>query len=257
MILMSFFVSVNLFGQIRANNDVPEEILGHLDKMGDSSPMLNSYESGFLNAVFKDSLNVFDFTNKVVGFLQGGDKKRYFDMQRKHLADKNSPLDNGTLYIFDETQKKESGGYDAAILFWSKSFLPKDKLVKKLRKTWKHKSNSYLAKNETLIRLYAKIITSGTLEFLRYEDGCYHLSVYTYRLDKKNNMAYCTFRGEKQYKEDEEASLDRYWMTSAEFNQFHKSLDSYFRCFSDDFLELSNEEKIKVLDKISKRQIKR
>lgn len=253
MIFISFFVSMNLFGQIRANNDVPEEILDHLDKMGDSSPMLNSYESAFLNAVFKDSLNGFDFTDKVVGFLQGGDKKRYFDMQRKHLADKNSPLDNGTLYIFDETQKKESGGYDAAILFWSKSFLPKDKLVKRLKKTWKSVSNSYLAKNEMLVKLYAKIITSGTLEFLRYEDGKYYLSVCTYRLDKKNNIAYCTFRGEKQYKEDEEASLDRYWMTSAEFNQFHKSLDSYFRCFSDDFLELSNEEKIRVLDKISKR----
>ena len=256
MILISFFVSMNLFGQIRANNDVPAEIASHLDKMGDSSPLLNSYESAFLNAVFKDSLNGFDFTNKVVGFLQGGDKTKYFDMQRKHLADKNSPLDNGTLYIFDENQKKESGGYDAAILFWSKSFVPKDKLVKKLNKTWKHKSNSYLAKNEMLVRLEAKIITSGTLEFLRYEDGEYHLRVYTYRLDKKNNTAYCTFRGEKQYKEDEEASLDRYWMTSSEFEQFNKSLDPYFGCFSKDFLELSNEEKIKVLDKISKRQIK-
>ena len=116
----------------------------------------------------------------------------------------------------------------------------------------KHKSNSYLAKNETLIRLYAKIVTSGTLEFLRYEDGCYHLLVYTYRLDKKNNMAYCTFRGEKQYKEDEDSSLGC-WGTSSEFKQFNKSNNPYFRYFSDDFLELSNEEKIRVLDKISKR----
>ena len=252
MILMSFFVSVNLFGQIRANNDVPEDVLIHLDKMGDGSPLLNSYESAFLNAVFKDSLNGYDLTNRVVGFLQGGDKKRYFDMQRKHLADNKSPLDNGTLYIFDETQKKESGGYDAAILFWSKSFLPKDKLVKRLKKTWKSVSNSYLAKNEMLVKLYAKIITSGTLEFLRYEDGKYYLSVYTYRLDKKNNIAYCTFRGEKQYKEDEASNLGG-WGTSSEFKQFNKSNDPYFRCFSDDFLELSNEEKIKVLDKISKR----
>ena len=225
MILISFFVSMNLFGQIRANNDVPAEIASHLDKMGDSSPLLNSYESAFLNAAFKDSLNGFDFTNKVVGFLQGGDKTKYFDMQRKHLADKNSPLDNGTLYIFDENQKKESGGYDAAILFWNKSFVPKDKLVKKLNKTWKHKSNSYLAKNEMLVKLYAKIITSG---------------------------AYCTFRGEKQYKEDEASSLGC-WGTSSEFKQFNKSLDPYFGCFSKDFLELPNEEKIKVLDEISKR----
>ena len=100
--------------------------------------------------------------------------------------------------------------------------------------------------------LYAKIITSGTLEFLRYEDGCYHLLVYTYRLDKKNNIAYCTFRGEKQYKEDEASNLGG-WGTSSEFKQFNKSNDPYFRYFSEDFLELSNEEKIKVLDKISKR----
>ena len=252
MILISFFISMNLFGQIRANNDVSAEIASHLDKMGDSSPLLNSYESAFLNAAFKDSLNGFDFTNNVVGFLQGGDKTKYFDMQRRHLADKNTPLDNGTLYIFDENQKKESGGYDAAILFWSKSFVPKDKLVKKLNKTWKHKSNSYLAKNEMLVRLEAKIITSGTIEFLRYEDGEYHLRVYTYRLDKKNNTAYCTFRGEKQYKEDEASSLGC-WGTSSEFKQFNKSLDPYFGCFSKDFLELSNEEKVKVLDEISKR----
>ena len=247
---MMFFVSMNLFGQIRANNDVPVEIMSFLDKMGDSSPLLNSYESAFLNAVFKDPLSGFDFTNKVVGFFQGGDKTSYFDMQRKHLADKNSPLDNGTLYLFDETQKKESVGYDAAILFWGKSFVPKDKLVKKLEKTWRYKSNSYLAKNETLIRLYAKIITSGTLEFLRYEDGDYHLLTYTYRLDKKNNTAYCTFREDKQHKEDEASSLGR-WGTSSGFKQLNKSLDPYFRCFSEDFLELSNEDKIKVLDKIS------
>ena len=55
MILISFFISMNLFGQIRANNDVSAEIASHLDKMGDSSPLLNSYESAFLNAAFKDS----------------------------------------------------------------------------------------------------------------------------------------------------------------------------------------------------------
>ena len=65
-------------------------------------------------------------------------------------------------------------------------------------------------------------------------------------------MAYCTFRGEKQYKEDEASNLGG-WGASSEFKQFNKSNDPYFRYFSEDFLELSNEEKIKVLDKISKR----
>ena len=126
--------SVSLFGQVRNFNDIPKEILEQLDKMGvDNSPLLNCYESAYLNVIFKDSLNGFNFSNKKVGFMSGGDKIHYFDMQKKHIINKNSPCDNGTLYIFDVAQKAESGGYDAAIVYWSKFLIPTEKIVKRLK----------------------------------------------------------------------------------------------------------------------------
>ncbi|GAB6865256.1 hypothetical protein [Bacteroides acidifaciens] len=38
------------------------------------------------------------------------------------------------LYIFDTTQKAESGGYDAAVSCWSKMLLPIDLVVERLSK---------------------------------------------------------------------------------------------------------------------------
>lgn len=138
IIIFIVFSCMNLSGQIRNFNDIPKDILNQLDEMGvDGSPLLNSHESAFLNIIFKDSLNGFVFTNKKVGFIKiSGEngKIHYFEMQKKYFADKRHPCDNGTLYIFNATQKKESGGYDAAIVYWSKFHIPIDKVVKKLKK---------------------------------------------------------------------------------------------------------------------------
>ena len=102
--------------------------------------------------------------------------------------------------------------------------------------------------------VYAKIITNGSIEFLRYENGYYRLSVYTYRLDVKKNTPYCTLCNDTLYKAEDLINIGRgrNWMTSSMFKQVENH-DPYFRCFSEDFLELSNEEKIKVLNSISKR----
>ncbi|MCZ2339675.1 MAG: hypothetical protein LC127_16115 [Chitinophagales bacterium] len=137
VIIMMLFSCINLFGQDRNFNDIPKDILEQLDKMGvDSLPLLNSHESAFLNVIFKDNLKGFDFTNKKVGFIKiSGEKGKvhYFDMQKKHFVDEKHPCDNGTLYIFDATQKKESGGYDAAIVYWSKRLIPIQAVVKRLK----------------------------------------------------------------------------------------------------------------------------
>ena len=128
---------MNLFGQVRNFNDIPKDILEQLDKMGvDSSPLLNNHESAFLNVIFKDSLKGFDFTNKKVGFIKiSGEKGKihYFNMQKKYFVDEKHPCDNGTLYIFDAAQKEESGGYDAAIVYWSKRLIPIQEVVKRLK----------------------------------------------------------------------------------------------------------------------------
>ena len=112
--------------------------------------------------------------------------------------------------------------------------------------------NYDIAQKETLIKLWAKTITHGTIDFLRYENGYYRLTVYTYRLDKRKNTSYCTLRRDTLYKKDDLINIGRgsNWLTSSMFKQYEDENQPYFRCFSEDFLELSNDEKIKVLNEI-------
>ncbi len=136
LIIMSL-TFMSLSGQVRNFNEIPEDILVNLDKMGiDNTPLLDSCESTYFNVIFKDHLDGFDFTNKKIGFLSSvseWDKKEYFEEERKRFFE-NSTTINSTLYIFDTYQKKESGGYDAAIVSWSKFLLPVNKVIKKLKK---------------------------------------------------------------------------------------------------------------------------
>lgn len=44
-------------------------------------------------------------------------------------------VDDSMLYVFNEEQKKKSGGYDAAIVYWCKFVLPVDKVVERLKKS--------------------------------------------------------------------------------------------------------------------------
>jgi hypothetical protein len=101
--------------------------------------LLNETEGIYLNGVFGVTRKDFNFINKKVGFLTGssgktmGSKNYYFDMQEKHSINKNSPIDNGSLYIFDAKQKEASGGYDAAIIYWSKLIISIDEVIERLR----------------------------------------------------------------------------------------------------------------------------
>ena len=140
VITAMLLIRMNLVGQgihyqVREFNEVPKEILNNLDKMGiDSSAILNKYESAFLNVIFKSKLDGFDFTNKKIGFLLGvskRNKKEYFEETRVRYSNNHSII-SSALYIFNEKQKLESGGYDAAIVYWSKFVIPIDKIVQKL-----------------------------------------------------------------------------------------------------------------------------
>ena len=119
-------------------SEFPERILADMDKTGlDNSPFLNRYESAFLNELLPDSLKCFDFTNKKVGFITacvGCSKKGYFEMHRKHFADDKYALYSGMLYILDDRQKKEFGGFDAVILIWYKFILSEKEILKLLTK---------------------------------------------------------------------------------------------------------------------------
>ena len=133
----------NLFGQVQSFNDIPVEMLNRLNKMGiDNSSLLNEFESAYLNYIFKKEKGEIDFTGKRVAFIYSGAnscKKEYFDKERKRLRHHQTP-NRGMLYILNETQKSESGGYDMVVLYWSKIAVPIDKVVKICKKNTSSRS---------------------------------------------------------------------------------------------------------------------
>ena len=114
-------------------DEIPTELLKNLDKMGiDASSTLNDYEVKYLNYIFKIDTNEFNFVGKKVGFL--GSKRDFFKDEREWL---NRGNENGvagcSLYILNNNQKIESGGYDAAIVYWSKIAIPVEKVIERLK----------------------------------------------------------------------------------------------------------------------------
>ena len=74
-------------------------------------------------------------------------------------------------------------------------------------------------KQETLICVECKIISSGTMSFLRKkEDKCELLS-FSYRIDIKRHTAYCTLREKSIYDISDKTILKKFWLTSAEFRR--------------------------------------
>ena len=116
--------------KIHCLSDVPQELLNNLHKMGvDNSPILNVQEGQFLNFVFQTNSIEIDLVGKKVAFL--GSKKEYFEVTRK-----DSIIVGGSnLYIFNDVQKIESGGYDAAITYWKKFVIPSQEIVKIINET--------------------------------------------------------------------------------------------------------------------------
>jgi hypothetical protein len=141
-----FLLSILLFGcstdmrsQIKQFDDFPKEVLEQMDKMGiDDCLFLTELESSYFNILFHNDRKDFDFTAKKVAFITGssgktfGSKKEYFKGERTSLQRNSSPTPV-QLLVFDATQKSESGGYDAAIVYWSKRLVPINEVVKILR----------------------------------------------------------------------------------------------------------------------------
>lgn len=131
------FSCMSLSGQVRYFKDIPAELLNQLDKMGvDDTSVIDSLEGAYLNESYKDSLKGFDFVGKKVCFIMGGmisNKSEFFksEMERYRIS---STASVSELCVFNEAQKQESGGYDAAIVYWRKSHLPNDKVIKILKK---------------------------------------------------------------------------------------------------------------------------
>ena len=118
--------------QVHDFSEIPKELLENIDKMGvDSLSILNEYEGKYLNFIFKIDIQNFNLVGKKVGFL--GSKIDYFRDTRKRFYDNTTTVAGSSLYVFDSTQKEESGGYDAAITYWDKFVIPQEKVVKQLK----------------------------------------------------------------------------------------------------------------------------
>ncbi|NDW13673.1 hypothetical protein D0T50_12340 [Bacteroides sp. 214] len=138
LIILCSFLNLNLQGQESTFRNIPKDILEDLNKMGvDESPVLNEYESTYFNAIFYKPRMDFDFAGKKIGFITGSsgktiaDKKDYFDMERERFVRNGTP-NIGILYVFNDCQKKQSGGYDAVIVYWCKIKQKTEDVVKRL-----------------------------------------------------------------------------------------------------------------------------
>ena len=138
IIIAISLIEIDTFAQqIRNFNDIPQDILVNLEKMGRNTEIaLNNYEAEFLNKIFENSRENFDFTNKKVVFIYAHigikSKKHFFSEQRKRFSDK-STVSSCSLFILDKKQS-ETNKYDAIITCWFKFYPNLEKLIKKVRK---------------------------------------------------------------------------------------------------------------------------
>lgn len=139
LLLFVLTLYINVQGQVNIQcenfKEIPVEILGNFSKIGvDTSSILNKYESDYLNFIFKSK--DFDFTNKKIGFITEGNKKNkkeYFKEEIERFHNNYTPISSG-LYLFNASQKAESGGYDAVIVYWSKVIKTKESLINILKR---------------------------------------------------------------------------------------------------------------------------
>ena len=136
MIIVLSLIKIDAFAQqIRDFNDISQEILVNLDKMGrDKEIALNNYEAEYLNKIFENSREHFDFTNKKVVFIYahiGVKSKKHFFSEQRFLM--KSTISSCSLFILDKKQS-ETNKYDAIIACWFKIRPDLEKLIKRIEK---------------------------------------------------------------------------------------------------------------------------
>lgn len=87
-----------------------------------------------LNFIFKIDTNNFNLVGKKVGFIRN--KADYFKQRQERFYRDSTTVGGSGLYIFNTTQKEESGSYDAAIVYWSKKLLTIEEVVKRLKRKY-------------------------------------------------------------------------------------------------------------------------
>jgi len=135
------FLSISSIAQTSIDKkDIDKEAFRYIDSLGiDSNSKLNNFESNYLNTVFSKRNIGFDFSNKNIAFVTGSsgktitNKQAYFRLEKQRV-DRNYSLNGGQVILFSDSEKMKSGGYDAAIVYWSKVRPSKKGLIKRLNK---------------------------------------------------------------------------------------------------------------------------
>jgi hypothetical protein len=115
-----------------------------------------------------------------------------------------------------------------------------------------------LSSNETLIATGYKLINHGQLTFLIFINS-YEVKevVYGYSVNIKNEKATCLKMSEKIYKiRNKKVFLrNRLFQTAEEFKRSQSNTwrEKYYKCFTKDFLDKTNDEKIDFLNELDKK----
>ena len=138
LLVFPTFVSSQINGGVKTHeNGINPENLGK-----DNSCLLNEDESKFLNILFRQKRDSFDFTGKKCFFLGGSGGGL---IEEKNYIFRIANLDNSSwakccqLIILNEEESLDNG-YDAVIVIWSKRIISKKYALKRIRK--------YLAKKK-------------------------------------------------------------------------------------------------------------
>ncbi|MBQ3634968.1 MAG: hypothetical protein II951_05055 [Bacteroidales bacterium] len=119
--------------QVKDFNDIPADFLNQFNRMGvDSSSILNYYEAQYLSFIFGVDTSDINLFGAKVGFL--GSKILFFAAEKdRFYRGVNSGVGGSGLYIFNSSQKQESGGYDAVVTYWSKIAIPIEDVVIRMK----------------------------------------------------------------------------------------------------------------------------
>lgn len=134
-----------LMGQNESTSKTHDDLIHCIPQMGmDSLPVLNDFESKYMNYCFQNIRGTFDFSGKKVAFFTGNgggvplNKTRYFNNKRK-CYDHIGTIPNNTgeqLIVFDKEESLQVG-YDAVVIRASHKWLSKKKVIKRLNKRTK------------------------------------------------------------------------------------------------------------------------
>ncbi len=111
-----------------------------------------------------------------------------------------------------------------------------------------------MAMQEPLFGMQCKIMEYGTIGFLSKNGSKYKLTYFNYSVNLSEKTVSCKEIEEITVEYESELAHSFSWFTSETLRKREKGTwkEKYFKCFSDEFLDMSNEDKIVLLKSLSK-----